>query len=71
MEVQVVYLRGTQQLLGQRLHARSGHFMTERMLTSQLETLEEPEQAVVVDVDRSPAEIVAEISAKLALTRNP
>jgi gluconokinase len=70
-EVKVVYLRGTPQLLRQRLHARSGHFMTERMLASQLETLEEPEHALVVDVDRSPAEIVAEIRAKLALTKNP
>ncbi|MBZ5667379.1 MAG: gluconokinase [Acidobacteriia bacterium] len=70
-EVQVVYLRGTPQLLQRRLHARSGHFMTERMLASQLETLEEPEHAVVADVDRSPGEIAAEIRAKLALAKNP
>lgn len=69
-EVRVVYLKGTPQLLQQRLHARHGHFMTERMLKSQLTALEEPEQAVVVDIDRSPAEIVAEIRAKLALTKN-
>jgi gluconate kinase len=41
--------------------------MTERMLESQLATLEEPEDAVVVDVDRSPEEIVAEIRRKLLL----
>jgi gluconokinase len=67
-EVQFVYLKGTPQILQQRLHARTGHYMTERMLTSQLETLEEPEHAMVIDVDRSPAEIVAEICTKLALT---
>ena len=66
-EVQVVYLRGTPQLLRQRLRGRVGHFMTERMLESQLAALEEPEDAVVVDVDRSPAEIVAEILARLGL----
>ena len=41
--------------------------MTERMLESQLVALEEPEDAVVIDVDRSPAEIVAEIRARLGL----
>lgn len=70
-EVQVVYLKGTPQLLQQRLRARLGHFMTERMLKSQLAALEEPEHAVVVDVGRSPEEIVAEIRARLALTKTP
>src|SRR6202521_5444393 len=69
-EVQVVYLRVTPQLLRQRLRARVGHFMTERMLESQLAALEEPDDAVVVDVDRSPAEIIAEILARLGL-KNP
>jgi gluconokinase len=69
-EVQVVYLRGTPQLLQERLRARRGHFMTERMLESQLAALEEPEHAVVVDVGRSPAEIVAEIRARLGLTKS-
>jgi len=69
-EVQVVYLRGTPQLLQQRLRARLGHFMTEPMLESQLAALEEPEHALVVDVGRSPVEIVAEIRARLALTKN-
>jgi gluconokinase len=70
-EVQVVYLRGTPELLRERLRSRVGHFMTERMLESQLAALEEPEDALVVDVDRLPAEIVAEIRARLGLTKNP
>ena len=70
-DVQVVYLRGTPQLLQARLHARVGHFMTERMLQSQLATLEEPEDAVVVEIDRSPEEIVKEIRARLALSKAP
>jgi gluconokinase len=65
-EIKVVYLRGTPELLQQRLRERVGHFMTERMLASQLATLEEPEDAVVVDTGRPVAEIVAEIRAKLA-----
>ncbi len=66
-EVKFVYLKGTPSLLQQRLHARHGHFMTEQMLASQLATLEEPENAIVVDVDASPAQIAAKIRANLAL----
>jgi gluconokinase len=65
-EVQVVYLKGSRQLLQQRLRARAGHFMTERMLESQLAALEEPEGALVIDIERSTAEIVSEIWARLA-----
>jgi gluconokinase len=67
-DIRIVYLKGTPQLLRQRLHSRHGHFMTEQMLQSQLAALEEPEHAVVVNVDRSPAEIVIEIRAQLDLT---
>ncbi len=66
-EVQFVYLKGTPQLFRQRLHERLGHFMTERMLDSQLAALEEPVDALIVDVDRSPAEVVADIREKLSL----
>src|SRR5258707_10868245 len=66
-EVQFVYLKGTPQLLRRRLHERLGHFMTERMLDSQLAALEEPDAALIVDVDRSPAEIVSDIPANLSL----
>ena len=66
-EVKIVYLKGRPQLLLQRLHSRSGHFMTEQMLESQLAALEEPEDAIAVDIDSSPAEIAAEIRTKVAL----
>jgi len=69
-EVRFVYLKATPQLLHQRLQARQGHYMTEQMLQSQLATLEEPEQAVAIDVDRPPAEVAKEIQARLALTEN-
>jgi gluconokinase len=65
-EVQVVYLKGTPEVLRQRLHARTGHFMTERMLASQLAALEPPEDALAVDANRSPAEIVTEIHSRLS-----
>ena len=69
-EVQIVYLKGSPSLLQQRLHARLGHFMTEQMLASQLAALEEPDHAVVVDVDASPTEIAAKIRASIDFPRN-
>jgi gluconokinase len=62
-DVKLVYLKGTPDVLQQRMHARVGHFMTERMLQSQLATLEEPqdEDAVIVDVAQAPDEIVEKI----------
>lgn len=69
-EVHLVYLRATPELLHQRLRERQGHFMTEKMLTSQLETWEDPKCAAVIDVDRSPSEIVVEIRERLRLMQN-
>jgi gluconokinase len=69
-EVKIVYLKGTPSLLQQRLHSRLGHFMTEQMLGSQLAALEEPDHAVVVDVDASPAEIAAKIRATIDSGKN-
>lgn len=64
-----VLLDGSRELLERRLAEREGHFMPASLLDSQLATLEalEPgEPAVAVPIDRTPAEIVAEIRAKLA-----
>jgi gluconokinase len=69
-EVQVIYLKGSPQVLQQRMHARVGHFMTERMLQSQLETLEEPKYALIIDIAQTPDKIVADIRAALALLKN-
>ncbi|MGC1975638.1 MAG: gluconokinase, partial [Candidatus Sulfotelmatobacter sp.] len=67
VNVKLVYLKAAAEVLRQRLRERRGHFMTERLLASQPATLEAPAGAVTVDADRSPAEIVAEIRARLAL----
>jgi len=67
-EVKLVYLKGSYELLSQRLHARKGHYATEQILTSQFADLEEPADAFVVDVSHSPEEIVAQIRAHFALS---
>ena len=56
-DVQFVYLRGSRELLSDRLAYRKDHFMSPNLLESQLELLEEPsvdEQAMVVTIDFDP-----------------
>jgi gluconokinase len=64
-EVRLVYLKGSYELILHRLEARHGHFARESILASQFAILEEPEDAVVVDVNGSPQEIVAEIRKRI------
>ena len=65
--VKLVYLKGSYELLRERLHLRKGHYAGEQLLASQFADLEEPTDAITVDVARSPEEIVAEIRKQLAL----
>src|SRR5438552_269499 len=58
--VRYVYLSGSEELIRQRLAARKGHFMNPGLLHSQFETLEPPEDAVVIDVTPSPEAVAAE-----------
>jgi gluconokinase len=66
-EVRFVYLKGSTALIARRLHARTGHFADEHILASQLADLEEPENAVTVDIDRTPEQIVDSIRQQLGL----
>jgi gluconokinase len=65
-DVKLVYLRGSRELLWSRLSGRSGHFMKPAMLDSQLATLEEPANALTLDIAQTPARIIAGIRAALA-----
>ena len=64
-ETVFVYLRGDPLLLEERMAARVGHYMPASLLASQLRDLEEPEDAIVLDVARPPEELVAELRAAL------
>jgi len=66
--IKLVYLKGSYDLLLERLHSRTGHYMKEQMLTSQLADLEEPTDAIAVDISKSPNEIVSEIRKQLEFT---
>jgi gluconokinase len=63
--VRVVYLKGARELIVQRLEQRRGHFFRTDLLESQLNTLEEPSDAIVEDISRAPQMIVDSICAKL------
>ena len=65
--VKVVYLKGSKELIAERLRNRTGHFMNPDLLQSQIDTLEEPRDAVVVDISGAPEAIVSEIKSRLGL----
>lgn len=64
-ELVFVHLSGPEALLRQRLEMRQGHFFSADLLTSQLETLEPPSDALVVSIEPAPAIIAEEIRATL------
>ncbi len=59
-----VYLKGSKELIRQRMEARK-HFMPSTLLDSQFETLEEPTDAIVVDIQLTPDEIIDRILGAL------
>ena len=70
-DLQFVYLRGSRELLSDRLAYRKDHFMPPNLLESQLELLEEPsidEQTMVVTIDSTPEKIVQKIRDSLRLS---
>jgi gluconokinase len=69
-DIRIVYLKGTQALIADRLSERKGHFMPPGLLTSQFQTLEPPsddEHAVTVAIDGPVEKIVDDILRQLAL----
>jgi gluconokinase len=62
-----VYLKGSIELIRSRLRHRSSHFMKAEMLASQFDTLEEPSDALVVDVSAPPNVIVKRILSQLRI----
>ncbi|MCP3464227.1 gluconokinase [Bradyrhizobium sp. CCGUVB23] len=60
-DVRFVFLKGTQELIADRLAHRKGHFMPPELLTSQFKTLEPPEASehvITVSIDETVETIV-------------
>jgi gluconokinase len=60
-----VYLKGSEALIHERLQRRQHHFMKPQMLASQFADLEEPTDAIVIDVAVEPAVAVKQIVSAL------
>jgi gluconokinase len=67
LNVRIVYLRGSRELIGERLRQRLGHFAGEAILDDQFAVLEDPSatEAVIVDVQESPEQIMEEVLRRI------
>jgi len=68
--VHFVYLKGDAETLRARLLARPDHFFKADMLESQMKTLEEPEEALTVDVSLTPSAIVETVIDAFGMVRH-
>ena len=66
-DVRFVYLKGNYTLILKRLKARKGHYMRPELLQSQFDAMEEPGQALILDIAQPPAAIVRQIRETFAL----
>ncbi len=63
--LRLVYLRGDYTTIQQRLLARPGHYMKAGLLESQFQALQEPDEALVMEIAQDPAAIVEDLHAVL------
>ena len=64
-EIIWIYLKGSFEIISKRINKRKNHFMGVNLLHSQFDVLEEPKDAITVDVSNSPDEIIREIKRSL------
>ena len=67
-EFRIVYLKGDATTIGPRLALRSGHYMPSSLLASQFAALEEPDDAMVIDIRQTTEAQAAQIAAALRST---
>jgi len=64
--VQIIYLKGSYDLIWSRMEKRANHYMKPHMLKSQFEALEEPTNAFTIDISMSLDDVVREIILKIS-----
>lgn len=57
-QVTWIFLKGSYELILARMQQRKDHFMPETLLGSQFEALEEPQNAFVLDINKTPEELL-------------
>lgn len=60
-----IYLKGNYSIILDRMRERENHFMKENMLKSQFDTLEEPDDAIAIDIRLSPELIIQNIKENI------
>lgn len=60
-----IFLKGSQELLQQRIDSRTHQYMNKGLLASQLATLQEPRSGLTIDIDAKPDEIINRIISGL------
>jgi carbohydrate kinase (thermoresistant glucokinase family) len=66
--VHFIYLKGSYELIKERLKQRTDHFMRQELLQSQFDDLEPPAEVLTLPVDYAPEEIVNQILTRMKLT---
>jgi len=64
--VQIVYLKGSYELIWSRMTRRKNHYMKADMLKSQFDALEEPADALIVDISVPVEEIVQVVISQMS-----
>lgn len=64
-DFRLVYLRGSLELIAERLARRRHRYMPPTLLQSQFDALESPQDAIVVDVAHPPSRCVDQVAAVL------
>lgn len=60
-----IYLKGSYELILERIQARAGHFMPPELLQSQFNTLEAPKNAIEINVSAPLSEIIQTLEMRL------
>lgn len=63
--IAVIYLKGSYDLIWSRMSTRERHYMKPGMLRSQFDALEEPKDAIVLDVNMLVKDMIDEITNKI------
>ncbi|MEE2658013.1 MAG: gluconokinase [Candidatus Latescibacterota bacterium] len=66
-QVCLVHLAGSEELIASRLSDRAHRYMPASLLRSQFEALEEPEDAISIDISGTPQKIVEKIADVLGM----
>lgn len=64
-ETAIIYLKGSYDLISSRIAARQGHYMKPTMLQSQFDILEEPKNALILDISMPLEAMVQTATEKL------